>query len=83
MEVGITAQYAYRFLMRTEGLGVLETVPQHVARCRGLGLDDNIGGPFEASSRFVPKETAKPKRPRRLLTRRGVGEGLLAQAFVA
>ena len=33
--------------MRTEGLGVLETVPQHVARCRGLGLDDNIGGPFE------------------------------------
>jgi uncharacterized protein YciI len=41
------AQYAYFYLMRADGIGVLEAVPDHVAYWRGLGLDDYVGGPFE------------------------------------
>jgi uncharacterized protein YciI len=43
----VTAQYAYFYLMRTDGEGVPEAVPEHVAHWRVLGLDDYVGGPFE------------------------------------
>jgi uncharacterized protein YciI len=43
----VAAQYAYFYLMRADGEGVPEAVPEHVAHWRGLGLDDYVGGPFE------------------------------------
>lgn len=43
----MSAQYAYFYLMRTDGEGVPEAVPEHIAHWRGLGLDDYVGGPFE------------------------------------
>jgi hypothetical protein len=46
----MNAQYAYFYLMRADGTGVPEGVPDHVAHWRGLGLDDYHGGPFEDRS---------------------------------
>ncbi len=43
----MSAQYAYFYLMRADGAGVPEAVPDHVAHWRALGLDDYSGGPFE------------------------------------
>jgi uncharacterized protein YciI len=43
----VSAQYAYFYLMRSDGAGVSEAVPEHVAHWRGLDLDDYVGGPFE------------------------------------
>ena len=46
----MSAQYAYFYLMRADGAGVAEAVPDHVAHWRALGLDDYSGGPFEDRS---------------------------------
>jgi hypothetical protein len=46
----VAAQYAFFYLMRADGEGVLEAVPEHVAHWRGLGLGDYVGGPFEDRS---------------------------------
>jgi uncharacterized protein YciI len=43
----VSAQFAYLYLMRADGEGVSQAVPDHVAHWRGLGLDDYVGGPFE------------------------------------
>lgn len=43
----MSAQYAYFYLMHTDGEAVAEAAPEHVAHWRGLGLDDYVGGPFE------------------------------------
>ena len=40
----MSTQYAYFYLMRADGEGVLETLPGHVAHWRGPGLDDYVGG---------------------------------------
>jgi hypothetical protein len=78
----MSAQYAYTYLMRTEGLEVLETVPEHVARWRGLGLTTTPEG---RSNRLPDHVSRRRKQP----SRRGRGErpvyptriggGLLAQ----
>jgi uncharacterized protein YciI len=47
MEAAVSAQYAYFYFMRADGVGVPEAVPDHVAHWRGLGLEDYVGGPFE------------------------------------
>jgi len=46
----MSAHYAYFYLMRADGVGVAEAVPDHVAHWRGLGLDDYVGGPFDDRS---------------------------------
>jgi hypothetical protein len=75
----VSAQYAYFYLMRTDGVGVPEAVPEHVAHWRGLGLDDYVGGPFEdRTGGLITFRAEGSSRPEQALeTDSFVGRGLL------